>query len=68
MSHMTWISYHIFEMEHILENYRYKCGDLMHYRQPGKNLDERLVLISSDMDVLQMLDEHIGHNVVEVYL
>jgi hypothetical protein len=52
----------------ICKDYGYKYGDLIHYKMPDKSLDEGLRLISSDHDVSEMVSQHIGHCLAELYL
>jgi hypothetical protein len=40
----------------------------MHYKIPGRSLDEGLRLISSDYDVSEMVSHHVGHCLAELYL
>ncbi|KAB1203820.1 hypothetical protein CJ030_MR8G005086 [Morella rubra] len=53
-----------FELEAIVKPFGYKAGDLVYYKQPTKNLDERLQLVSSDHDVLEMVKCHEGQSVI----
>jgi hypothetical protein len=56
------------EVERVAKTYGYVFGDLIYYNIPAKSLDEGLRLLSSDHDVLQMLEHYIGHGIVELYL
>jgi hypothetical protein len=40
----------------------------MHYKIPGRSLDEGLRLISSDYDVSEMVSHHVGNCLAELYL
>jgi hypothetical protein len=55
------------EVGGVVESYGYSPGDLIYYNIPNKRLDERLRLLSSDHDVLEMVEHHIGHGLVELY-
>ncbi|KAB1209264.1 hypothetical protein CJ030_MR6G007216 [Morella rubra] len=57
-----------FEMEAIVRPYGYNTGDLLYYKEPGKSLVEGLKLVSSDLDVLQMVKCHEAEQVVVLYL
>jgi hypothetical protein len=56
------------EVERVAKTYGYISGDLIYYNIPTKSLDEGLRLLSSDHNVLQMLEHYIGHGIVELYL
>jgi hypothetical protein len=56
------------EVAGVVESYGYGHGDLIYYNIPNKRLDERLRLLSSDHDVLEMVEHHIRHGLVELYL
>jgi hypothetical protein len=45
------------EVDGVIESYGYGLGDLIYYR-----------LLSSDHDILKMVEYHIGHGLVELYL
>lgn len=53
-----------FELETICTENGYTHGDLMYYAHLAKPLDDGLVLISSYMDVLEMVICHKGHNMI----
>jgi hypothetical protein len=57
-----------FEVERIVKTYGYKPGDLVYYLVPGSSLQSGLKLISSDHDVVEMVDVHQDVPVVELYL
>ncbi|KAB1200812.1 hypothetical protein CJ030_MR0G006221 [Morella rubra] len=50
-----------FELEALCTKYGYTQGDLMYYAHPAKSLDE-------DVDVLEMVSCHKGHNTIILYL
>jgi hypothetical protein len=56
-----------FEIEGIVKKYGYKSGDLLCYLEPGCSMQSGLKLISSDYDVLGMVDAHKGVLVIELY-
>jgi hypothetical protein len=58
----------LFEIEGIVTKYGYKSGDLVYYLVPGCGMQSGLKLISSDYDVLVMVDAHKGLLVIELYL
>jgi hypothetical protein len=55
------------EIEMIVRKFGYQPGDLIYYREPDKELDDGLVLITSDDDVVKMADYFEGHKVVVLY-
>ena len=57
-----------FEIEGIVKKYGYKSRDLVYYLVPGCSMQSGLKLISSDFDVLGMVDAHKGVLVIELYL
>jgi hypothetical protein len=57
-----------FEIEGIVKKYGYKYGDHIYYKEPYKSLVDGLRLLSSDHDVLQMVQHHACHHVVVLYL
>jgi len=56
------------EVKMVVRTYGYGPGDLIYYNIPTKSLDKGLRLISSDHDVLQMVEQHREHGIVELYL
>jgi hypothetical protein len=56
------------EIEKIVKTYGYNHGDLIYYKEPGKSLVDGLRLLSSDHDILEMIQHYIGHQVVVLYL
>jgi hypothetical protein len=56
------------EIERVVRTYEYGSGGLIYYNLPTKSLDEGLRLISSDNDVIQMVEHHREHGIVELYL
>lgn len=59
---------YFFEMEGLCKKYGYKAGDLIYYMHPAKSLDDERVLISSNMDVLDMVTCCKGHNTIIIYV
>lgn len=57
-----------FEIEGVVKKYGYKYGDHIYYKEPYKCLVDGLRLLSSDHDVLQMVQHHACHRVVALYL
>ncbi|KAB1217445.1 hypothetical protein CJ030_MR4G018358 [Morella rubra] len=57
-----------FELDTLCIEYGYTQGDLMYYAHLAKSLDEELALISSDVDVLEMVSCHKGHNTIILYM
>jgi hypothetical protein len=55
-------------IKELCKDYGYKLGDLIHYKLPNKSLDEGLRLLSSDHDVNEMISQHVGHGLAELYL
>jgi hypothetical protein len=55
-------------IKELCKDYGYKPGDLIHYKLPNKSLDEGLRLLSSDHDVNEMISQHVGHGLAELYL
>jgi hypothetical protein len=56
------------DIEELCKYYEYKPGDLIHYKILDKSLDEGLRLISSDLDVNEMISHHVRHGLAEKYL
>jgi hypothetical protein len=57
-----------FEIERIVKTYGYKPGDLVYYLVPGSSMQSGLQLISSDHDVVNMVEVHQDVPVIELYL
>jgi hypothetical protein len=55
------------EIQRVVRKFGYQPGDLIYYREPDKELDDGLVLITSDDDVVKMADYFEGHKVVVLY-
>jgi hypothetical protein len=53
------------EIETIVKKFGYQPGDLIYYREPGKELDDGLVFITSDEDRMTMF--FLGHKLVVLY-
>jgi hypothetical protein len=56
-----------FEIETVVRKFGYQPGDLIYYREPDRNLDDGLVLLTSDADVIRMVEVHLGHKLVLLY-
>lgn len=57
-----------FKLEAICTKYGYTYGDLIYYAYSIKSLEERLVQILSNMDMLEMVTNHKGHNTIILYM
>jgi hypothetical protein len=57
-----------FELEAICRPYGYKSGDLIFFLDPGESLANGLHLITSDHNVLFMVEQHKTHNIVHLYI
>jgi hypothetical protein len=57
-----------FELEAIYRPYGYKSGDLIFFLDPGESLANGLHLITSDHNVLFMVEQHKTHNIVHLYI
>jgi hypothetical protein len=57
-----------FELEAICRPYGYKSGDLIFFLHPGQSLANGLHLITSDHNVLFMVEQHKTHNIVQLYI
>jgi hypothetical protein len=57
-----------FELEAISRPYGYKSGDLIFFQEPGQSLANGLHLITSDYNVLFMVEQHKSHNRVHLYI
>jgi hypothetical protein len=55
------------EIDRVVRTYGYGL-DLIYYSLPTKSLDKGLRLISSDYDVIQIVEHHREHGIVELYL
>lgn len=55
------------EIETVVKKFGYQPGDLVYYREPYKELDDRLVLLTSDEDVIKMVDAFLGKKLVMLY-
>jgi hypothetical protein len=55
-------------VEDIAKRYRYKSGDLIYYLLPGCTLRNGLKLITSNFDVNEMVQAHLGLPIVELYI
>lgn len=56
-----------FEIETVARKFGYQPGDLIYYREPNRDLDDGLVLLTSDADVIRMAKVHLGHKLVLLY-
>jgi hypothetical protein len=56
-----------FEIEIVVRKFGYQPGDLIYYREPDRDLDDGLVLLTSDADVIRMAEVHLGHKLVLLY-
>ena len=57
-----------FELEAICRPYGYKSEDLIFFLDPGQSLANGLHLITSDRNVLFMVEQHKNHNIVHLYI
>jgi hypothetical protein len=57
-----------FELEAISQPYGYKSGDLIFFQNPGQSLANGLHLITSDHNVLVMVEQHKSHNIIHLYI
>jgi len=55
-------------VEDIAKRYGYKSGDLIYYLLPGETLRNGLKLITSNFDVNEMVQAHLGLPIVELYI
>lgn len=62
--HLDCLSF--FEVETVVKKFGYQPGDLIYYREPGKELDDRLVLMTFNEDVVKMAEVFLGHKLVVV--
>ncbi|KAB1205200.1 hypothetical protein CJ030_MR7G021972 [Morella rubra] len=59
---------HCIVREGICREYGYTTGDLMYYVHPSKTLNDGLILLKSDIDVLEMVSYHTGHHLIILYV
>jgi hypothetical protein len=57
-----------FELEAICRPYGYKLKDLIFFLDPGESLANGLHLITSDHNVLFMVEQHKTHNIIHLYI
>jgi hypothetical protein len=55
------------EIETVVKKFGYQPGDLVYYHEPYKELDDGLVLLTSDEDVVKMADAFLGEKLVMLY-
>jgi len=51
----------------VARKFGYQPGDLIYYQEPNRDLDDGLVLLTSDADVIRMAKVHLGHKLVLLY-
>jgi len=56
-----------FKIEIVARKFGYQSGDLVYYQIPERELDDRLVLLTSDVDVVRMAEVYLGHTLVVLY-
>jgi hypothetical protein len=56
-----------FEIERVVKKFGYHPGDLVYYCEAGKELEDGLVLLTSDEDVVKMAYVFLCHNLVVLY-
>jgi hypothetical protein len=56
-----------FEIERVVKKFGFYPGDLLYYCEAGKELEDGLVLLTSDEDVVKMADVFLGHKHVVLY-
>lgn len=56
-----------FEIERVVTKFGYHTGDLVYYCEAGKELEDELVLLTTDEDVVKMADVFLGHKLVMLY-
>jgi len=56
------------DIERVVKTYGYGPGNLIYYNIPTKSLDEGLRLLSFEHDVIEMVEHHDEHGLVELYL
>jgi hypothetical protein len=57
-----------FEIETVIKKFGYHPGDLVYYCEAGKELEDGLVLLTSNEDVVKMADVFLGHKLVVLYI
>jgi hypothetical protein len=57
-----------FEIENVVKKFGYHPGDLVYYCEASKELEDGLVLLTSDEDVVKMADVFLGHKLVVLYI
>jgi hypothetical protein len=57
-----------FEIETVVKKFGYHPGDLVYYCEAGKELEDGLVLLTSNEDVVKMADVFLGHKLVVLYI
>jgi len=55
------------EIEIVVKKFGYRPSDLVYYHEPYKELDDGLVLLTSDKDVVKMVDTFLGEKLVMLY-
>jgi hypothetical protein len=53
-----------FEIETVVRKFGYH---LIYYREPDRDLDDGLVLLTSDADAIRMAEVHLGHKLILLY-
>jgi hypothetical protein len=56
------------EIETVVKKFGYQPVDLVYYREPYKELDDGLVLLTYDEDVIKMADAFLGEKLVMLYM
>jgi hypothetical protein len=56
-----------FEIKTVARKFRYQSGDMVYYRISERELDDGLVLLTSDEDVVKMAEVYLGHTLVILY-
>lgn len=56
-----------FEIKRVVTKFGYHRGDLVYYCEAGKELDDGLVLLTSNEDVVKMADVFLGQKLVVLY-
>jgi hypothetical protein len=57
-----------FNIDDIRKTYEYRSGDIVYYNVLGYPLEEGLRFISFDHNVVEMVANHIGHDLVVLYI
>lgn len=55
------------KIEIVVKKFGYRPSDLVYYREPYKELDDGLVLLTSNEDVVKMADTFLGEKLVMLY-